>query len=381
MTKKNIIKIMKINFIVVFIIASVMAFFNQACSSAVYSSEDNKMNRIENSKHYKDGKFFNEAAWNQSMLGFAGTMWDFIFSDNQRTPEDSLPVQQIDFNKFTEAGDSALNVTWAGHSSLLINIDGYRILTDPVFEKSLSFFGPSRYNGNVPLDITQLPEVDLVLISHNHYDHLNKFTIKSIHEKVKHFIVPLAVGAELEGWGVPREKITEMDWWEETGHGNGLMIAATPAQHFSGRGITDRDETLWASYVIEARNHKIYFSGDSGYFEGFKQIGDKYGPFDMTFIECGAYNKKWHHIHMFPEETVQAHIDLQGKVLHPIHWGTFNLSLHPWFEPMKRATEAANLAGIETATPVVGGTTIYTESIPKENWWEQELALENENTN
>jgi L-ascorbate metabolism protein UlaG (beta-lactamase superfamily) len=151
------------------------------------------------------------------------------------------------------------------------------------------------------------------------------------------------------------------------------MVAATPAQHFSGRGLTDRNQTLWASYVIEAGHHRIFFSGDSGYFDGFKTIGAVYGPFDMTFIECGAYNPAWAEVHMFPEQTVQAHMDLKGKLLHPIHWGTFNLSLHPWYDPMERLTAAAAARGVATATPIVGDTTILGQQIPTVHWWREAL--------
>jgi L-ascorbate metabolism protein UlaG (beta-lactamase superfamily) len=256
----------------------------------------------------------------------------------------------------------------------MINIDGYKIMTDPVFEKSVSFFGPTRYNGEVPLEIENLPMIDVVIISHNHYDHLNKSSIEMLNEKTEKFIVPLSVGAELEDSGVPRDKIIELDWWDEYRVNNNLLIVATPAQHFSGRGLTDRDETLWASWVVKAPNHKIYFSGDSGYFDGFKQIGEKYGPFDITFLETGAYNEKWHHIHMYPEETVQAHIDLQGNVLHPIHWATFNLSLHTWYDPMERLTKSAESLGVLAATPVVGETTILGEYIPTNKWWNEVLA-------
>ena len=153
------------------------------------------------------------------------------------------------------------------------------------------------------------------------------------------------------------------------------MVIATPAQHFSGRGLTDRNETLWASWVIITPFHKLFFSGDSGYFEGFKQVGDKYGPFDMTFIECGAYGKSWPKLHMFPEQTVQAHLDLKGIVLHPIHWGTFNLALHPWYEPMERLSTAANLNNVRIATPVVGDTTVYDMKIPTARWWEESMQL------
>ena len=182
--------------------------------------------------------------------------------------------------------------------------------------------------------------------------------------------MPLGVGSRLVDWGVSRAKIVELDWWETHRFDQGLKFVATPAQHFSGRGLMDRNKTLWASWVVIAPRHKVYFSGDSGYFEGFKQVGDQYGPFDMTFIECGAYNEAWHGVHLFPEETVQAHLDLRGKVLHPIHWGTFNLSVHSWYEPMQRFTRAAEASAIKFATPIVGQTTIYGQSIPVAKWWE-----------
>lgn len=173
---------------------------------------------------------------------------------------------------------------------------------------------------------------------------------------------------------MPREKIVELGLWEEFRFDSRLVFAATPAQHFSGRGLFDRNKTLWASWVIKTPDHSLFFSGDSGYFDGFKAIGEKYGPFDMTFIECGAYNESWSQIHMFPEQTVQAHIDLRGKVLHPIHWGTFNLALHPWYEPMERLSAAARAAEVEIATPVVGDTTTYGKRIPVAKWWQQAMV-------
>jgi L-ascorbate metabolism protein UlaG (beta-lactamase superfamily) len=258
-----------------------------------------------------------------------------------------------------------------GHSSQIINMDGYKILTDPVYEKSITMLGPTRYNGEAPLEIDELPNIDLVLISHNHYDHLNKYTIEKIHYKVSKFIVPLAVGEQLEAFGVAKDKIIEMDWWEEIQVFHNLKIVFTPTQHFSGRGIFDRNETLWGSFVIMGSHHKIYFSGDSGYFEGFKEIGNKYGPFDLTMMECGAYNEKWRFVHMMPEETVQAHIDLKGNILQPIHWGTFSLALHPWYEPMVRVFKAANERNIQLFTPIVGETVLIDENLKSGKWWEE----------
>ena len=332
--------------------------------------------KIEETPEYKEGKFIGMGnTLNMSFTEYVSTTWEFIFTKNNRTPDRELPTKQVDLSYFNNKNRNQLNVTWLGHSSLMINIDGYKILTDPVFEKRVSVLGPTRFNGDVPLDIKQIPKTDAVIISHDHYDHLNKYSVQNLIEKTNKFVVPLKVGARLEGWGVPRNKIVELGWWQEYTLDRILMVAATPAQHFSGRGISDRNKTLWASWVIKSPSHNVFFSGDSGYFGGFKQIGDKYGPFDMTFIECGAYGEGWPKVHMFPEQTVQAHLDLKGDVLHPIHWGTFNLALHPWYEPMERLTAAANLRNIKIATPIVGETSVYDMNIPTARWWEQSMQL------
>jgi L-ascorbate metabolism protein UlaG (beta-lactamase superfamily) len=343
---------------------------------AVNNSESTMADRIEGSPQYKEGKFNDMGnTLNMSFSDIVVTTWDFIFAKNNRTPDEELPVKPVDLSHFNGKAMDQLNATWLGHSSLMINMDGYKVLTDPVFEKRVSILGPTRFNGDVPLDIQKIPPIDIVIISHDHYDHLNKYSVKRIAEKTNKFIVPLKVGDRLVDWGVARDKIVELDWWQEYAFDRNLMIAATPAQHFSGRGITDRNKTLWASWVVKTPHHKIFFSGDSGYFGGFKQIGETYGPFDMTFIECGAYGEGWPKVHMFPEQTAQAHLDLKGNVLHPIHWGTFNLALHPWYEPMERLTAAANLNQIEIATPVVGETTVYDMKIPTARWWKQPMQL------
>jgi len=362
------------------IICLITGFAILQCSSfdspVESNSKNNQQSDITGSPQYQDGKFNDMGnAMDMSFTDYVSITWDFLFTSNHRTPDTELPVKLVDLSDFNNIGSNQLNVTWLGHSSLMINVDGHKILTDPVFEKRVSVFGPTRFNGQVPLDIHQIPEIDAVIISHDHYDHLNKYSVQHLIDKTNKFVVPLAVGARLMDWGVPRYKIVELDWWEEYRINQNLMVAATPARHFSGRGITDRNKTLWASWVIETSFHKLFFSGDSGYFQGFKQIGKKYGPFDMTFIECGAYGEGWPKVHMFPEQTVQAHLDLQGDVLHPIHWGTFNLALHPWYEPMVRLTAAANHANVKTATPVVGETTVYDMSIPAARWWGQPMEL------
>ena len=319
--------------------------------------------------------FFNDSFMKElSLKENAGTLWEFLFNDNERKPKTSLPYRTVDLSHFTTAVSEQLNATWLGHSTELINIDGYRIITDPVFEECVSVMGPKRFNGPVPLDINELPEVHAVIISHNHYDHLNKYSIRFLTDRTKMFIVPARVGATLKEWGVPPEKIVELNWWQTFDYDKNFSITATPAQHFSGRGLRDRNKTLWASFVIQGPDHRIFFSGDSGYFDGFKQIGDKYGPFDITFIECGAYHENWRHLHMFPEETVQAHRDLNGTILHPVHWGTFNLSLHPWYEPMRRLAAAAAASNVRAVTPVTGETTVFDGCLPQRKWWEDVLG-------
>lgn len=327
---------------------------------------------------YKNGKFHNNHPWRQpGFTQYVEMMWKFLFAGGERTPEQKPPVNIPDMERFQTDSQMQLSSLWLGHSSLLINLDGNKIATDPVLQTRVSLFGPTRYNGDAPLTPEQLPHLDLVLISHNHYDHLNKWTIQKIKDKVKLFIVPLGVGVQLEKWGVNPDKIKEMDWWEEITYNN-LTVVFTPTQHFSGRGLRDRDKTLWGSFVVIGPTHKIYFSGDSGYFEGFREIGEKYGPFDATFLECGAYDVRWKHIHMLPEETIQAHLDLKGKILHPIHWGTFNLALHAWNEPMERMVAEATRRNITYVTPVVGEIVQYSNSLPQKFWWrlnERELPV------
>ena len=352
----------------------------QTESSAVSRLGRNQLNAPATSPQFKDEEVQNRAQpIHMSIVDMVSNTWEFIFGGQNRIPDAALPLVPVDLSYFTSPGKDQLNITWLGHSSLMINIDGYRILADPVFEKRISIIGPTRFNGNVPLKIEDIPSIDAVIISHDHYDHLNKYSMQHLHPKTNKFIVPMGVGDLIAKWGVPQSKIQELDWWQEFYFDEQLMFAATPAQHFSGRGLTDRNKTLWLSWVIKTPSHRLFFSGDSGYFDGFKQIGETYGPFDITFIECGAYNQAWAQVHMFPEETVQAHIDLKGKVLHPIHWGTFNLAMHSWYEPMERFLAAANARQTEIAIPMVGETTRYREYLPVAKWW-QEAMLQTKST-
>ncbi len=357
----------KIIITLMLIFAGSIFTINTVLSAAQYDQGDHPLNKIQASPQYKDGKFTNPKVL--EMNPSFGMLKKYLFGKEQRSPDDTLPQNQIDLNLLESADSSYLKVTNAGHSSLLIHMDGYRILTDPVYEAKISPMGPTRFNQDIPIDPTELKDIDVVVISHNHYDHLNKYSIKTIHPEVTRFIVPLGVGAQLEKWGVPREKITELDWWDSFDFDEKLTITSTPSQHFSGRGLTDRNETLWTSYVIASLDHNIYFSGDSGYFDGFKTIGEKFGPFDIAFMECGAYNTEWADVHMFPEETVQASLDLKAHYVWPIHWGTYNLALHDWFDPMKRVTMAAEANGVRLLTPIFGQVIEYPGRMQTEKWW------------
>jgi L-ascorbate metabolism protein UlaG (beta-lactamase superfamily) len=294
---------------------------------------------------------------------------EFFFVKGEKVPRGQLPQMQLALPELLNNERSGLKVSWLGHSSLLMQIDGYSILTDPVFERKVSLIGPSRFSADLPLSVYALQHVDVVIVSHDHYDHLNKFSVQQLVDKTGVFIVPLKVGKRLIKWGVPKEKIVELGWWDEAHPQSGLKIAATPAQHFSGRGLFDRNSTLWASWVIETGKHKVFFSGDTGYFDGFKEIGKKYGPFDVAFLECGAYNEHWSNVHMFPEQTVQAGIDLGARVLQPIHWATFNLAMHAWYEPVERLTEAAWNRSVKLSIPVMGQVVDYHKPGATELWW------------
>lgn len=361
--------------LLVLLVAGSTVTVNSVYSAAEYKEGDAPLSKILNSPQY-DGKRFKQIIpmKDPSLMNM---MKDQLFGGQIRIPEDTLPQYQADLGHFYSRDSSILNVTNAGHSTLLINMDGYRILTDPVFEAKITPVGPTRFNKNIPVDIMALKEIDLVIISHNHYDHLNKFSIQVLNPEVSHFLVPLGVGAQLEKWGVLRTKITELDWWDEFAFDENLTIVSTPSQHFSGRGLTDQNKTLWTSYALVSNNHRLYFSGDSGYFDGFVEIGEKYGPFDIAFLECGAYDRSWPTVHLFPEETVQATIDLKAKHLYPIHWGTFNLAMHDWFDPIVRAQTAAMSRGVSLIAPVLGQTLHYPDALETTDWWTPYLPVEN----
>jgi L-ascorbate metabolism protein UlaG (beta-lactamase superfamily) len=229
--------------------------------------------------------------------------------------------------------------------------------------------GPKRFSHTLPIQPESLPHVDAVLISHDHYDHLDYPTIKKLRNKVTRFFVPLGVAAHLLKWGVKKEQIVELDWWDSANF-EGMTFVCTPSRHFSGRTLTDRFKTLWCSWVIQSKDARLFFSGDTGYGPHFKQIGDTYGPFDLTLMECGQYDERWPHIHMMPEQTLQGHNDLRGKRLLPLHWGAFVLALHPWAESVERVRKAGEAFHTQVVTPKIGEIVhIKAAAYPKSAWW------------
>lgn len=287
-------------------------------------------------------------------------------------PVEPIPVQTLVSEQLVADNQNGVAIYRLGHSSLMLAAEGEFWLIDPVFSERaspVSWAGPKRFH-KTPIALEDLPQIKGVLISHDHYDHLDKKTIKFLKSRVESFVVPLGVGNHLREWGVADSRIHELDWWDSISVGE-LELTATPSQHFSGRSLNDRNKTLWASWVIQAPGKKIYFSGDTGYFSGFKEIGERLGPFDLTIMENGAYNENWPMVHMSPEETFQAHQDVKGIAMLPVHNGTFDLAMHPWYEPLERLHALAYAKGVPMITPEMG------QRVPLDNlevaegnrWW------------
>lgn len=296
---------------------------------------------------------------------------DFVRQKPNLTPTNPLPTQDF---KFRKPSTTETRVTWFGHSTVLVELSGKTIFIDPMLGRSPSPFpqiGAKRYNPGLPFEMDSVPAIDIIVYSHDHYDHLDYNSVKRLKDKVGLFIVPLGVGSRLEGWGVPSSIIKELDWWD-TLVVSGIKFVSTPARHFSGRSLFDHDSTLWSSWVIQNGESNIFFSGDSGYGPHFKGIGDKYGPFDFTMMECGQYDERWVAIHMMPEQTVQAHLDLKGQLMMPIHWAAFTLAFNSWTDSIERVTKAAYLQAIKMATPKIGQSfRLNSEDYPTDHWWKQ----------
>jgi L-ascorbate metabolism protein UlaG (beta-lactamase superfamily) len=319
----------------------------------------------------RDGRFRNPVRMHKmGLFKTLGIMLRFAFDKPKDTvPSLPIPVHAITQQQLLDAPDRSL--FRLGHSTVLLKLNGDFWLTDPVFSERASpvqWAGPQRFHAP-PISIEDLPPIKGIILSHDHYDHLDRAAVLALAGKTEHFVTPLGVGDRLIAWGIPAGKVRQLGWWQSAAVA-GLKLVATPAQHFSGRGLGDRNKTLWASFVIEDRDVRLFFSGDSGYFDGFKEVGRRYGPFDLTLVETGAYDPQWPDVHMQPEESLQAHIDLRGKVMLPIHNGTFDLSLHAWHDPFDRITELAQERRVAIATPEIGLPLDIVQPQAEHKWWE-----------
>jgi L-ascorbate metabolism protein UlaG (beta-lactamase superfamily) len=337
-----------------------------------------RLERAQASSQFRDGTFHNthdaRPGIKASSLPVIG---EFFFGGRARVPRAPLPVESPLAAWATPVSSSGLRITWLGHSTMLIEADGVRVLTDPVFgdrASPVSFAGPKRFHP-VPATIAQLPPLTAVLLSHDHFDHLCSASMRELAKLRVPVITSLGVGARLEQLGVDPKVITELDWWEEhTLPGGALSFTATPAQHFSGRGLTDRNTTLWSSWVMTTENRRLFFSGDTGLTDEFAAVRERLGPFDVTMLEIGAWHPAWGDIHLGPENALRA-FELLGKgTLLPVHWGTFDLAVHAWHEPAETLLSLAESARARVLTPVLGAPFEPEHIAGPTPWWRTLLA-------
>ena len=334
-----------------------------------------RQQRIRRSPNFRNGTFRNPIEAPMMMPGQAlDAARDWIWGKKQTRPPGPLPTVALRRESFADPPPGDVRACWLGHSTVLLEMDGARLLFDPVWAERSSpsrFFGPSRFQP-VPLPREQLPDLDAVVISHDHYDHLDRDLVCQLAAARPRlpFYVPLGVGARLEAWGVAEGRIHEMDWWEEAVlPGGRIRLAAAPACHFSGRRILDRNRTLWASWAAIGGAHRVYFGGDGGYYPGFAEIGRRLGPFDLTMLEIGAWHPSWGSIHLGPEKAPAAQRDLSGRLLLPVHWGTFNLAVHAWDEPIEMLLAGAGSRGGGLMVPRIGELTCLSRPPPLTAWW------------
>jgi L-ascorbate metabolism protein UlaG (beta-lactamase superfamily) len=325
--------------------------------------------RIINSPQFRNGSFHNTSptpmlAENASYLTVIGKS---LGRPSSVKPKIMLPSLKTDLISLHHIQQPV--IVWFGHSSYLIYAGGKNILVDPVFSgyaSPVSLF-VRAFPGSDVFFPEDMPPIDLLIVTHNHYDHLDIRTIAALAPRIKKGVTPLGVAGLLSGCGIPDNAIVELDWWDAVDMDN-IRLTATPARHFSGRGL-NRGGSLWSSFVLGVEDYKIFVGGDSGYDKHFAEIGNKNGPFDIAILECGQYSVYWPFIHMMPEETVQAAIDLRAKRLMPVHWGKFALSTHPWTEPIERVTKEANRRDLHITTPMIGEPVIFDRTYPSSPWW------------
>ncbi len=356
--------------IIALVVIVVTLFLN---FSPQFGKAATKKQKIEYAKsgHYEKGKFINESKTIMNVH-----YWDLFKemlegSPNKR-PNKEILVEKIDSTTIENHNPGITQLTWFGHSAFLLEMDGKKILIDPMLGQTPAphpLVGTKRYSRELPIEIEKLPFIDIIILSHDHYDHLDYGSIQKLKGKIGQYYTPLGVGNHLVEWGIEEEKIKELNWWESIELGS-IKFVCTPARHFSGRGMFDRASTMWCSWVIKGKKDNIFFSGDSGYDKHFEEIGEKYGPFDISLMECGQYHEDWKLFHMMPEETVIASIDLKSKLVLPIHWGAFTLALHDWTDPIERITKKAKELKFPVTTPKIGEPIILGIKIyPTDKWW------------
>ena len=333
-----------------------------------------RLERARANAQYREGRFVNlepEAPSTTSLLDY--TMRQFS-GDEVREPPKPVPVLAVDKAALAAPPPAAgLRAFWIGHASTYAEIDGVRLLLDPVFAEHVSPLpvGPRRFHAP-PIALADLPKIDAVLISHDHYDHLDMDTVRALAARGSKFFVPLGIGAHLERWGVPAAQVEELEWWQERTLVNGVRIVCTPTRHYSGRGLNNRSSTLWSSWAVVGPKHRFFYSGDTGYAKLFQDIGARLGPFDLAFIKIGAYGPgaAWTDIHMTPEQAVQVNRDVRARRMFPVHWSTFNLAYHDWDEPIRRTLAEAKRAGVDLVTPRLGEWVDSNREFRSTPWWE-----------
>jgi L-ascorbate metabolism protein UlaG (beta-lactamase superfamily) len=363
-------KIMIVTFSIIIILAlGVFLFMQQAVFGTNPSGK--RLERIQQSANYKDGAFQNIHP--TLVMSKDASMWkmmkEFLTKAKTTEPQEPLPSIQTDLQNID---DSKPSIVWFGHSSYLIKSKGKSVLVDPVFSGNaspVSFFAKA-FEGANGYGAKDMPVIDVLVITHDHYDHLDYKTILALQPKIKMIYTSLGVGAHLEHWGIPANKIVEFDWWQHQKISDDVELTAVPARHFSGRSFM-RAKTLWSSFVLKIDGYKIFIGGDSGYDTHFKTIGEQYGPFDIALLEAGQYGVNWPNIHMMPEETIIAAKDLNTKVLMPVHWGKFALAMHNWDEPINRVVKEAHQQNLKITTPLIGEVVILDSIYPEKEWWKK----------
>jgi L-ascorbate metabolism protein UlaG (beta-lactamase superfamily) len=324
-------------------------------------------------KNFAVPEFKNLSETIMMMKGFSmiKIAWNFFFNKPKNvSPPGRLPSVKTDLKNLPRLSSKNPVIVWFGHSSYLIYIHGLHILVDPVFSGHASPFSftTKSFPGADIYGVDDLPSIDLLILTHDHYDHLDYETVRALQQKTKSVCTSLGVGSHLKYWGWEENEIHELGWGDEYKLPENIQITACSARHFSGRSFT-RNRTLWSSFVLDANGYKLYVGGDSGYDTHFQSIGEKYGPFDIVILEAGQYNENWPLIHMMPEQTVQAAVDLRAKLLLPVHWGKFSLSMHPWNDSPNRVRRHAQTLSMPVTIPMIGEPVILNESSPNRPWW------------